>query len=72
MANDWRKNRVSAEHISTLPDHSGRVFRLAVPGGWIVVGSCLYVDDRGNGSSMAMAFVSDEGHAWLGEGDGNE
>ena len=65
MANSWRKDKVVAEHISNLPDQSGRVSRIPVPGGWIIICSAMCADENGNGTSMAMTFVSDEGHRWL-------
>ena len=71
MANCY-DDKVAAEHISSLPDRNGRVFRIPAPGGWIVVCSSVCVDDKGNGTSMAMTFVPDEGHRWLGQEDDNE
>lgn len=69
---NWPIEKVAAEHISNLPDHSGRVFRIPAPGGWVVVSSCVCADDNGNGTSMAMTFVPDEAHRWLTEGGANE
>lgn len=72
MGNNWRNEKLAAEHICTLPDGSGRIFRLRAPGGWVVVGSCAVGDRSGCALALSLTFVSDEAHAWLAEVDGDE
>ena len=72
MGNNWRNGRLPAELICTLPDGSGRVYRIRAPGGWVVVGSWGCGDKNGNALALTLTLVPDEGHRWLGEDDGNE
>lgn len=72
MANGWRKEKVTAEHIANLPDRSGRIFRIRAPGGWIVIGSLLRTDRDANVSSMAMTFVPDGENRWMMEEGGDD
>lgn len=71
MADRW-SDKVTAELVSNLPDHNGRVFRIRAPGGWIIICSAMCADENGNGTSLAMTFVSDEGHRWLAQDGCND
>lgn len=72
MANSERCDNAALERIATLPDRFGSVFRVRTPGGWLVFGSYFCPDDNGNGVSMALTFVPDEGHAWIAEEEDDE
>lgn len=64
MANSLLGGGAPVEHIADLPNSFGRIHRMRVPGGWIVVSSFAASDRTGITSSMAMAYVPDAQHDW--------